>query len=123
MTKTTTLRAVRALTIATALAATASAFAAPITSDQFAPGWQAHAQPLIHQGAGPGRTTPTTDWFVPSLLPRGHYVLVSRHGDKAEVIDGLRFEVTGDAARDVHVIVPLGYSNVEAVRAEDLPGA
>lgn len=102
-------------------AAAAMAAATPITSDQFAPGWQAHAQGLINRGAS-ALDLSKTRWYVPANTPPGEYVLVERRGDTAEVIDGYRFKVTrGDVAREINMIVPQSYGNVEAVPLADVP--
>jgi hypothetical protein len=100
------------------LAATsAAASSAPVTSDQFAPGWQAHAKPLMHMGT---RVVGRAKWYVPPMLPRGDYVLVQRDGDKAEVIDGYRFTVKGGNA-DLYMYLTTDYSNVESLPVADLP--
>jgi hypothetical protein len=105
--------------VALALLAATSAAAAstPVTGDQFAPGWQAHAKPLIHVGMSrvPGRDK----WYVPAILPRGEYVLVKREGDKAEVINGYRFTVTTGNSNQYMYLVP-GYGDVEAVPVADV---
>ena len=62
-----------------ALLAAASAVAAsePVTSDQFAPGWQAHARPLFN--LGPSMHVSGRDrYMMPGILPSGDYVLVRR---------------------------------------------
>ena len=104
--------------VALLAATSAAASSTPVTSDQFAPGWQAHAKPLIHMGNT--RFVDRTKWYVPAMLPRGDYVLVQRDGDKAEVIDGYRFTVKGGNA-DLYMYVTPGYSNVEALPVADLP--
>lgn len=106
-----------ALVLLAAMSAVAAS--APITSDQFAPGWQEHARPLINMGHT--HTLDRTKWYVPAILPRGEYVLVQRNGDKAEVIDGYRFTVKGNSARQYLYLVP-GYGNVEALPVADVPG-
>ena len=106
---------------AVALLAAMSAVAAstPITSDQFAPGWQDRAKPLINMG--PARIpADRTKWFVPGLLPRGEYVLVQRDGDQARVIDGYRLTVKGGVADQYMYLMP-GYGNVEALPVADVP--
>jgi hypothetical protein len=110
------------------LAAAAAAFAAsgPITSDQFAPDWQQQARSLINRGPLPG--TPldrvgSNTWYVPSNLPRGHYFVIERHDNgSAELIDGYVFDVTSDPVRDIHLVLPLRYSDVLAIPAELVPG-
>ena len=102
------------------LLAAMSAVAArtPISSDEFAPGWQAHAQPLINMGMT--RVADRDKWRVPGILPRGEYVLVQRDGNKAEVIDGYRFTIKGNIAKQYLFVTP-GYSNVEALPVADVP--
>ena len=108
-----TLAAVALLTVMSAVAA-----ATPITSDQFAPGWQEHARPLINLGMA--RIADRDKWYVPATLPRGDYVLVQRNGDKAEVIDGYRFKVKGDIA-DQYLYLTPGHGNVQALPVGDVP--
>ena len=105
---------------ALALLAAMSAVAAatPITSEQFAPGWQSHARPLIHMGMT--RLTDRDRWYVPAILPRGEYVLVKRNGDKAELIEGYRFTVTSNNANQYLFLMP-GLGAVEALPIEDVP--
>ena len=101
------------------LAATSAAAAStPLTSEQFAPGWQAHAKPLIHMGMS--RLVDKDKWYVPAILPRGEYVLVKREGDKAEVIDGYRFTVKAGNSDQYMYLTP-GYGEVEAVPIADIP--
>ncbi len=99
--------------------ACASARPAALTSDQFAPDWRAHSRGLINEG--PGRNLSTTSWLVSGIAPRGRYVLINRKGDAAELIDGYQFEVSGDAGREIHMILPQGYGVVEAIPAVDVP--
>ena len=100
------------------LAATSAAAAStPITSDQFVPGWQAHAQPLIP--LGPARGVDRDKWRVPGILPRGEYVVVKRTGDKAEVL-GYRFTVTAVNAEQYLFLWP-GQGDVQALPVEDVP--
>jgi hypothetical protein len=105
---------------ALALLAAMSAVAAstPITSDQFAPGWQDRAKPLINMGNA--HIVDKNKWYVPGILPRGEYVLVQREGDKAEVIDGYRFTIKGNIA-DQYIFVRPGYSNIQALPVADVP--
>jgi hypothetical protein len=101
------------------LAATSAAAAStPLTSDQFAPGWQAHAKPLLNMGMS--RVVDKDKWYVPAILPRGEYVLVRREGDKAEVIDGYRFTVRAGNS-DQYLLLDPGYGEVEAVPVADIP--
>ena len=103
-----------------ALLAAMSAVAAPepVTSDQFAPGWQAHARPLISMGFS--RVGDRDKYYVPALLPRGEYVVVARSGDKAEVVDGYRFKVRSGNA-DQYIYLTPGYTDVQAVPIDDIP--
>ena len=98
-------------------ASSAAAASTPVTSDQFAPGWQAHAQSLIPMG--PTRVVDRDKWRVPNNLPRGDYVLVKRTGDKAELI-GYRFSVTS-ANADQYLYVSPGQGDVQALPVEDVP--
>ena len=99
-------------------AMSAAAASTPITSDQFAPGWQAHAHALIPMGQT--RIVDRSKWYVPGILPRGDYVLVKRTGDKAELIDGVRFTVTS-ANVDQYVYLMPGQGDVQALPVEDVP--
>ena len=115
-----TARLVLGTLAALALLAAMSAAAAstPITSDQFAPGWQDRAKPLINMGNA--HIVDKNKWYVPGILPRGEYVLVQRDGNKAEVIDGYRFTIKGNIAKQYLFVTP-GYSNVEALPVADVP--
>jgi hypothetical protein len=111
------LASVAALVLLVVMSAAAAA-AEPVTSDQFAPGWQSDAHPLIKVGIQ--SRTGRDKWYVPSILPRGEYVLINRTGDKAELID-YRFTVDSDNARQYLFLEP-GYSgDVEAMPARDVP--
>jgi hypothetical protein len=105
-----------ALVLLAAMSAVAAS--TPITSDQFAPGWQDRAKPLINMGIA--HVVDKNRWYVPGILPRGEYVLVQRQGDKAELIDGYRFTVKGSIG-DQYIFVTPGYSNVEALPVADVP--
>lgn len=110
------------LAFAALAAGAAGAFAAspPVTSDQFSPGWQDQARALINQGAS-RLDLSKTSWYVPAITPRGRYILVERHGDKAQVIDGYEFRVTSDPEREIHMVLPAAYGNVEAVPISFVP--
>jgi hypothetical protein len=98
----------------------AAAAAQPITSDQFAPGWESHARPLINMGIS--RFGARDRYYLPRILPRGDYVLVRRTADgKAEVIDGYRFQIRGDDAEQYIFLTP-GSGEVEAIPIDDVPG-
>ncbi len=115
-----TARLVLGTLAALALLAAMSAAAAstPLSSDQFAPGWQDHARPLYN--VGKAQVVDRDKWYVPAILPRGEYVLVQRTGDKAELIDGYRFTVKGGNA-DTYLYLTPGYGNVEALPVADVP--
>ncbi|MBW8778361.1 MAG: hypothetical protein JF585_03990 [Burkholderiales bacterium] len=100
------------------VAMSAAAAAEPVTSDQFAPGWQADARPLYLVGmqAQTGRDK----YYVPAILPRGEYVLIRRTGDKAELLD-YRFSVKSDNARQYLFLDPGYAGSVEAVPVRDVP--
>jgi hypothetical protein len=97
------------------------AAAAPIGSEHFAPGWQAESHALINRGVARSSTRPMTIWYVPAHLPRGHYLVINRKGDQAEVIDGYSFDIGSDAYHDVRVMLPMGYGYVEALPDRFVP--
>ena len=99
-------------------AMSAVAASTPVTSDQFAPGWQQHTRALINVGMA--HRVQRDKWYVPALLPRGEYVLVKRNGDQAELIDGYRFTVKGNIEKQYLFLFP-GYGDVEALPIEDVP--
>ena len=109
---------------ATCLVAAPAAVAAadPIGSDKFASGWQSESHAMINRGVtrAPGRA-PMTVWYVPANLPRGHYLVINRSGDKAELINGYSFDIDSDSYRDIHVVLPLGYGYVEALPERFVP--
>lgn len=100
------------------IAASAVAAVEPIGSDQFAPGWQAHARPMFFHGftASGGRDR----YEVPGILPAGEYVLVSRKGDKAQVIGGQRITVPGGNVRQF-VFLDSGLGDVQILPVADVP--
>ena len=100
------------------VAMSAAAAAEPVTSDQFAPGWQADAKPLYFVGVQP--QTGRDKYYVPAILPRGEYVLIRRTGDKAELLD-FRFTVTSDNAKQYLFLEPGLAGSVEAVPVGDVP--
>ncbi len=104
---------------ALALLAAMSAVAAsePITSDQFAPGWQAHAHPLIYSGTVP--RSGQGKWYVPQILQRGEYVVIRLEGDKAELVDGHRFVVKSGFVDQTLLLDEHG--NLQALPIEDVP--
>ncbi|HEY9024456.1 MAG TPA: hypothetical protein VIP05_09155 [Burkholderiaceae bacterium] len=100
------------------VAMSAAAASEPITSEQFAPGWQAHAHPLYRVGFQ--SMTGRDKYYVPGILPRGDYVLIKRIGDKAEVIN-YRFTVSSDNVRQYIFVDPGIDGSVEAVPLRDVP--
>ena len=104
--------------IALLAAMSAAAASEPLTSEQFAPGWQSHAHPLINMGFS--RFGDRNRYYVPAILPRGDYVVVARSGDKAEVVDGARFKVRSGNA-DQYIYLSPGYTDVQAVLVDDIP--
>ncbi len=110
-----TLAAVVLLTAATACAAPTP----PVTSDQFLPGWQAHAKPLFNMG--PSRDPVRNRWYVSPMLPAGQYLVVQREGAAAKVVDGYRFEVQPGAIADIYLFIESGYHDLEAVPVADVP--
>jgi hypothetical protein len=105
-------------------AATALAAEDPIGSDHFVQGWQSQTHALINRGASTQSGRPAmTIWRVPANLPRGHYVVVNRQGDKAELIEGYGFDINSTAYRDVNVVLPMGYGYVEALPERFVPDA
>ena len=104
--------------VALLVATSAVAAAEPVTSDQFAPGWQGHAQPMFYGGAM--REGFRDKLLVPGILPTGEYVLIKRQGDKAELLDQ-RFTVHSGNEKQ-YVFVDSGNSNnVEALPIADVP--
>ena len=78
-----------------------------------AAGWQDHSRPLINRGAGP--RPGTTIWYVPGVLPPGSYEVISRDGDNARLVEGHAFTVEVGSSAEQLVILPMGYSRIEAV--------
>ena len=100
-------------------AASAVAAAEPITSDQFAPGWQAHAKPLFF--LGPSVHMAGRDRYeMPGILPSGNYVLVQRKGDKAQLLNTSIITVHGGNERQ-YVFLDTGGERVEALPVADVP--
>ncbi|GGC67521.1 hypothetical protein [Undibacterium terreum] len=93
-------------------AATGQKAAAPVTY-QFAPDWSEHSKSLFNQG--PGVSAGTTSWWVPTILPRGTYRVIQRVDGKPQVVDGYRFEIDGNVNKEIHLMLPAAYSNVEAL--------
>ena len=105
---------------AVALLAAASAVAAaePITSDQFASGWQDHAKPLFFGGMT--RVAGRDKLEMPGILPPGEYVLIKRQGDKAELL-GQRVTVHSGNEKQYVFVDSGNSSNVEALPIADVP--
>ena len=100
-------------------AASAVAAAEPITSDQFAPGWQAHAKPLFL--LGPSMHMAGRDRYeMPGILPNGDYVLVQRKGDKAQLVNTSIITVHGGNEKQ-YVFLDAGSDDVEALPVADVP--
>ena len=107
-----------AMVVLLAAASAAAAFE-PVTSDQFASGWQAHATPLFN--FGPAMHVPGRDRYeMPGILARGDYVLVRRKGDKAELIDSGIVTVHGGIEKQ-YVFLDAGLGRVEALPVADVP--
>ncbi|MES2070082.1 MAG: hypothetical protein V4488_07020 [Pseudomonadota bacterium] len=85
----------------------------PMTSEQFTADWREHSKPLINQG--PGLSPGTTSWRVPAILGRGYYRVIKRSGEHAELIDGYRFEVDANPGKEINLMLPAYYNNVEAL--------
>ncbi len=102
--------------VALLVAMSAVAAAEPITSDQFAPGWQAHAKPMFYGGVT--RDGGRDKLLVPGMLSTGEYVLIRRDGDKAELL-GPRVTV-GPGNEKQYVFVDSGH-NVEILPIADVP--
>jgi len=100
------------------VAMSAAAASEPVTSEQFAPGWQAHARPLYRVGMQ--HMTGRDKYYVPSILPRGDYVLIKRIGDKAVLLD-YRFSVTSENAEQYLFLDPVLGGDIEAVPVRDVP--
>lgn len=104
--------------VALLVAMSAVAAAEPITSDQFAPGWQAHARPMFYGGIT--RQASRDKYLVPGILPPGEYVLIKRQGDKAELL-GQRVTVhSGNEKQYVFLDAGSG-GNIEMLPLSDVP--
>jgi len=100
-------------------AASAVAAAEPVTSDQFAPGWQAHARPLFN--LGPSMHMAGRDRYeMPGILASGDYVLVQRKGDKVTLVNTGIVTVHGGNERQ-YVFLDVGSAEVEALPVADVP--
>lgn len=75
--------------------------------------WQPHARPLFNQGPSVG--IGTNKWRVPGILPKGTYRLINHAGDNAEIIDGYVLEIDGNPAKEILMMLPMQYSNVEVI--------
>ena len=97
--------------------------ASPDNQNQFTPDWSANARPLFYHGMG--RDPGYNIWQVPNNLPNGTYRVIVRKkgpaGDKAELVDGQRFEI--DATRkDVYLNIPTNYVDPEALGEKYIVG-
>lgn len=102
-------------------AATAAAAAEPPQGDALAPGWQARARPLFDEG--PRFQTTGNSWRVPADLPPGRYAVIERRGDVARVIPGRSFEASAGGFKEIHLMLPIGYVDPQAIPVADLPAA
>jgi len=102
-------------------AATAPDASSTGSATPLAAGWQQHSQPLLHFGPGP--RPGTTVWYVPNVLPRGTYEVISRQGDSARLVDGYRFFFPATPGEEVRLILPIGYNALEAVDARYVASA
>ncbi|MES2102534.1 MAG: hypothetical protein V4634_00835 [Pseudomonadota bacterium] len=80
---------------------------------QFAADWSEHSKPLFNQG--PGINPGTTSWRVPSILPRGYYRVIQRVNGKPVIVDGYRFEIDSNVMKEIHLMLPVTYTSVEAL--------
>ncbi len=87
--------------------------ATPATAAQFAADWSEHTKPLYNYG--PGITPGTTSWWVPSILPRGTYRVIRRVGGQPQLVDGYKFEVDNSPMKEIRLMLPVEYYNVEAL--------
>ena len=101
---------------ATAPDASSTGSATPLVA-----GWQQHSRPLLQFGPGP--RPGTTIWYVPNVLPRGTYEVISRQGDTARLVDGHRFFFSASPGEEVRLILPMGYNALEAVDARYVASA
>jgi hypothetical protein len=85
----------------------------PPSGLQVAADWSEHSRPLFNYG--PGLSPGTTNWRVPDILPKGNYRVIRRVGGTAEVIDGYRFEIDGTPFKEIHLMLPSNYNEVEAL--------
>ena len=106
--------------LALAASTAAAAATAPITSDQFAPGWQDAARPLFFHGPA-WRSGTGNVWQVEPALAAGQYVLIERHGDKAEVVPGHQFHVDSDPNAKIELFVEAGYNDLASLPVKYLP--
>ena len=104
--------------VALLAAASSVAAAEPITSDQFAPGWQEHAKPLFYQGMS--LSAGRDKYQMPGILPPGEYVLVARKGDKTQLVNGQRITVRPGNEKQI-IFLDAGIGDVLAVPVADVP--
>ena len=102
-------------------AATAPDASSTGSATPLAAGWQQHSQPLLHFGPGP--RPGTTVWYVPNVLPRGTYEVISRDGNNARLVDGHRFFFPASPGQEVRLILPMSYTALEAVDARYVASA
>ncbi|HTD05163.1 hypothetical protein [Undibacterium sp.] len=87
--------------------------AATMPIPQLAADWHQHSRPLFNHG--PGLSPGTNSWWVPAILPRGTYEVIGRVDGKLELIDGYRFEIDSDFMKEIRLMIPSGYTDVEAL--------
>lgn len=107
---------VHCLLLAAAVSLAACAATEPAAPLQIAPlaaDWREHSRPLINEGEG--LQIGTTSWRVPATLPAGRYVLVRDTPAGPVLVEGRRIDVDRDPSKEVHVMLPFGYSGVIAV--------
>lgn len=102
--------------MALALGLTGCATTTPSNKPILLAGWEATSRPLFYQG--PGIAIGTGKWRVSPMLAKGTYRLLSHKGDVTEVLDGYGFEFDGNPAKEIFMLLPMQYSDVEAVEAK-----
>jgi hypothetical protein len=107
-----------ALTVAAVvtLSGCATEASTPAVPPNLATGWQDHSSPLFY--SGPGLSPGTTSWKVSALMPRGAYRVIDRQGNQVRLVDGVRFEVDGSINKEILLMLPINYGNVEALEEQ-----
>ncbi len=101
-------------------AASAALASPPADSDQFVPGWHAHAIRVPNLGPAPG--VPGRDRYVLSGMPHGDFVLVQRVGDKGQLLDTPVITVHG-SIENHYIFLEAGLGKVFALPVNDVPAA